>query len=314
MERIFVNLKRFEVPIERGGVCPSPSPREWINSVIRQCVELGYGDNEVVRLVFFLPEALIVTTKKLLNSFPPEKRSTLEIGCQGVFREDIRPGGNFGAFTTNLPATAAANLGCTWAIIGHSEERNDKMGVLREFAPEIDDNSDLAAKALAAIDRLMNQEVLRALEAGLNVLICVGETAAERGNGDFASKQRCIETVLRRQVLTGLEGVQHLLGETQIVIGYEPIWAIGPGKVPPGKEYVQYVTQTIKAIVRENMSLEVPVVYGGGLKKENAGMLGSIAMLDGGLVALTRFTGQIGFDPQELDEIIQAYLGSRGDS
>jgi triosephosphate isomerase len=314
VERIFINLKRFEVPIERGGVCPSQSPGEWISSVIRQCVELGYGDNEAVRLVFFLPEALVVTAKNSLDSFPPEKRRTLEIGCQGVFREDIRPGGNFGAFTANLPATAAANLGCTWAIIGHSEERNDKMGVLREFAPEIDDDSSLSARALVAVDRLVNQEVLRALEADLNVLICVGETAAERGDGGFASQQRRIEKVLRRQILTGLEGAWHLLGEKQIVIGYEPIWAIGPGKVPPGKEYVQYVTERIKAIVREDMGLEVPVVYGGGLKKENAGMLGSITRLDGGLVALTRFTGQIGFDPQELDEIIQAYLGSRGDS
>ena len=192
MRRIFVNLKRFEVPTALGGVCPSSHPGDWIQSVMDECLALGYGAHEAVQLVFFVPEALILPAKRSLAQLPTGGGAALEIGCQGVFREDIRRGGNFGAFTTNLPATAAMHLGCTWAIIGHSEERNDKMGVLREFAPEIDDDSSLSARALVAVDRLVNQEVLRALEADLNVLICVGETAAERGNGDFASDRKAL--------------------------------------------------------------------------------------------------------------------------
>jgi len=92
------------------------------------------------------------------------------------------------------------------------------------------------------------------------------------------------------------------------VIGYEPIWAIGPGKTPPGKDYISYVSGCIKAIVNHAYGFEPMVVYGGGLKKENAAMIGSIDRLDGGLVALTRFSGQIGFEPKELGEIVREYL------
>ena len=312
MRRIFVNLKRFEVPTALGGVCPSSHPGDWIQSVMDECLALGYGAHEAVQLVFFVPEALILPAKRSLAQLPTGGGAALEIGCQGVFREDIRRGGNFGAFTTNLPATAAMHLGCTWAIIGHSEERNDKLGALRQFAPEIDQDTDLCNRAQAAVDSMVNQSVLRALQANMDVLMCVGETGAERGDGDFRSQQPRIEAVLKRQLTGGLTGIGKVLADQEIVIGYEPVWAIGPGKTPPGKEYIEYVTEAIKTICQEQLDLEVAVVYGGGLKLENAGILGSITSLDGGLVALTRFTGQIGFDPGGLHEIIQAYLG-KGD-
>ena len=88
-----------------------------------------------------------------------------------------------------------------------------------------------------------------------------------------------------------------------MVIGYEPVWSIGPGKTPADKSYI---TKTARYIKEKTGGLDV--VYGGGLKKDNAKMLSSIEEIDGGLIALTRFDGDIGFYPEEYLEIIHTYL------
>ena len=89
-----------------------------------------------------------------------------------------------------------------------------------------------------------------------------------------------------------------------MVIGYEPIWSIGPGKTPADKPYITKVAKFIK-----ERTGGIDVVYGGGLKADNAEMLASIAEIDGGLIALTRFQGEIGVYPEEYLEIIRLYLG-----
>jgi len=89
-----------------------------------------------------------------------------------------------------------------------------------------------------------------------------------------------------------------------LVTAYEPVWAIGPGKTPPDRAYIQMIAQYIKEV-----SGGMDVVYGGGLKVDNAEMLAAIPEVDGGLIALTRFTGEIGFYPDEYLEIIKTYLG-----
>jgi triosephosphate isomerase len=242
-----------------------------------------------------------------LRGYPQSRTLTIAVGAQSVFREDIRPEGNFGAFTSNLPPTAAKNLGCTWSMIGHSEERRDKLDLLAAFEPSMNDNPGIRLRSQQAVDGILNQQVLRALEAGLDVLLCIGETADERGAGDFEEQKPRIESVLKRQLSLGLKDSRAKVLEREIVIGYEPIWAIGPGKTPPGQEYISYVSKHIKTVVREEFGFEPGVVYGGGLKEENAGMIAAIETIDGGLVALTRFTGQIGFYPEELKKIIEKY-------
>ncbi len=308
MKQIFVNLKRFDVPRKLGGVCPLDDPIGWIESVITQSVELGLGAHENLALTFLLPEGLVPTAARCLARFPIERRKMLAIGVQGVHWDDVRPGKNFGAFTTSVPAVAAANLGSQWAIIGHSEERRAKSQILSAYDPTIATNVEARARAATTVDQLIHDEAQCALAAGLRVLMCVGESAEERGDGMFEEQQPRIERVLQSQVLNGLKGAEQFIRDGKVVVGYEPIWAIGPGKVPPGKEYIAFVSAFIQRVVLENLGAKVPVVYGGGLKEETAAMIASIATVDGGLVALTQFTGEIGFNVAQLNAIVAKYL------
>jgi triosephosphate isomerase len=309
MVEIFVNLKRFDVPRSLGGICPNENPQDWIESVIDDSVQSGLGTLQNTRVTYLLPEALLLSAINRLSSHPAEAVQTINIGSQAVFREDVVKGANFGAFTTNLPAAAATNLGCTWSIIGHSEERKDKFGLFEKFEPAVSRDTTMMKKANNALDTVINEEVVCAFKAGLDVLLCVGETAEERGEGTFEEQKPRIEAVLRSQLAIGLKGVPSYYPEKQLVIGYEPRWAIGPGKTPPGAEYIGFVSAYIKSICEELFNIAPPVVYGGGLKEENAAMIAGIDTIDGGLVALTRFTGEIGFEPEGLKKIIEKYLG-----
>lgn len=138
----------------------------------------------------------------------------------------------------------------------------------------------------------MNAEIRAAQAAGLSVLYCIGEKAEEQKNW---------QAVLGTQLDMGLFGVD----KSRVVIGYEPVWSIGPGKVPADKPYIEKIAHFVKE--RTN---GLDVVYGGGLKRENAAMLASIEALDGGLIALTRFSGDIGFYPDEYLEIVRNYLNA----
>jgi triosephosphate isomerase len=307
MYEIFVNLKRFDVPRQLGGLCPMDDPVTWIESVVEESVQLGLGSLEDLRLTYLLPEGLIAAAVRKVKAFPQTKTKAMEVGCQGVHWEDIAPGGNFGAFTTTLPATAAKNLGCTWVILGHSEERRAKMEIIQAYERAIEHKNDLRSRAAEAVNRIINAEVLCAHRAGLNVLVCVGETAQERGEEDFTDQQHRVRQVLRSQLVVGLQDVDRS-PHRQVVIGYEPVWAIGPGKTPPGKEYISFVSSSVKEVVQDELGFDPVVVYGGGLKVENAGMISEIETIGGGLVALTKFTGEIGFEVKGLKRIIEEYV------
>ena len=125
------------------------------------------------------------------------------------------------------------------------------------------------------------------------MLYCIGEKSEE---------QHEWQKVLGEQLDIGLDGVD----KESVVLGYEPVWSIGPGKIPADREYIVKIARFIKEKYGK-----ISVVYGGGLKKENAGMLAAIPEIDGGLIALTRFTGEIGFYPDEYLEIISEYLGGQ---
>jgi triosephosphate isomerase len=277
MKYIFVNLKRFDIPRELGGV-NSLSPIESYGNKIISEIQDGIKAYSSTEFAIFFPEAHILSADSARS-----KDSNIKLGCQSVFREDTSLGGNFGAFTTNRTANSAKALGCEWTIIGHCEERRDKAGMLAEAG--IVDNE--------AVNRLLNKEIKAALSSGLKVLYCIGETSEEQSNW---------EEILEKQLKIGLNGV----ATENIVIAYEPIWAIGPGKTPPNKEYIAMIGKFIKTATNN-----LPVVYGGGLKEDNAEMLASIEEIDGGLIALTCFKGDIGFYPEEYLSIVAKYLGEK---
>ena len=276
MKHIYLNLKRFDVPTEFGGVNRLAAVSEWAEYIVKNTQEKlkGYDPSQVEFAMYF-PELHLLHAVKA-----KAEESPIKIGCQGVYRADTAVGGNFGAFTTNRPASAMEAAGCETTIIGHCEERNDKAGILPEAGVT---NTD-------AINRLLNQEIKCAIARGMTVLYCIGEKSEE---------QEQWQEVLGKQLEIGLEGVD----KTKVVIAYEPIWSIGPGKVPAGKEYITKIARFVK-----EKTGGMDIVYGGGLKQDNAAMLASIPEIDGGLIALTRFQGEIGYYPEEYLEIIRLYM------
>ena len=277
MKHIFLNLKRFDVPVELGGVNRLAPMADWGRAVVEGTqAGLAHYDPAEVEFVQFFPEAHLLSAAAARC-----EGSRVEVGCQSVYRQDVAPGGNFGAFTSNRPAAAAKALGCTAALIGHCEERNDKAGVLAEAG----------VTDTAAVNRLLNQEILCAQKQGLKVLYCIGEKSEE---------QERWQEVLGEQLDIGLAGVD----KSKVVIAYEPIWSIGPGKTPADKPYIEKIARFVK-----ERTGGLDVVYGGGLKTDNAEMLASIPEIDGGLIALTRFAGEISFYPNEYLDIIRLYLG-----
>jgi triosephosphate isomerase len=146
-----------------------------------------------------------------------------------------------GAFTGEVSAPMLRELGVYGAIVGHSERR--------QLFGETDEG--VAKRTRAALD------------AGLSVIACVGETEAEREAGET-------DDVLRRQVSV-------LEAEDNLVVAYEPVWAIGTGKTAT-PEIAQEAHAFIKGL------LDVPVLYGGSVKPDNAAELLAQPDVDGALV------------------------------
>jgi triosephosphate isomerase (TIM) len=146
-----------------------------------------------------------------------------------------------GPFTGEVSAPMLRELGVYGAIVGHSERR--------QHFGETDES--VAKRARAALD------------AGLSVIACVGETEAQRDAGET-------QDVLRRQVSV----LEH---DENLVIAYEPVWAIGTGKTAT-PELAQQAHAFVKSL------LDVPVVYGGSVKPDNAAELLAQPDIDGALV------------------------------
>ena len=150
-----------------------------------------------------------------------------------------------GAFTGEASAPMLNELGVQGAIVGHSERR----------------------RLFCETDKTVARRTITALEHGLGVIACVGESEEEREAGQT-------ELVLRLQV----ESIRDAVGpHERLVIAYEPVWAIGTGKTAT-PDQAQEAHAFIKGLV------EVPVLYGGSVKPENADELLSQADVDGALV------------------------------
>lgn len=277
MKHIFLNLKRFDITPELGGVNRLAEPAQWGETVATSIKDVANAYANDAEFAAFLPEA------HLIGAAQAAAGSKLGIGSQGVHRADTAPGGNFGAFTTLRTANSVAQLGCTWTLIGHCEERMNLRAIMSAAGAT-------PTEIESAVNRILNEEVLAAQAAGLKVLFCIGERSEEVETWD---------KVLTSQITEGLKDCS----PDGIRIAYEPVWSIGPGKTPADAPYITKVARLLKGI-----NPGIDVVYGGGLKTDNAQMLAGIPEIDGGLIALTRFSGEIGFYPEEYAQIVRLYL------
>ena len=162
-----------------------------------------------------------------------------------------------GAFTGEVSPKLLRDSGCHYVILGHSERR----------------------QLLGETDSFINQKLLKALEADLKTILCIGETLQERED------QQMLE-VLSRQIKGGLANLTEAQ-MAEVIIAYEPIWAIGTGKTAT-TEQAQQAHAFIRKLVQELFSSEVAaatrILYGGSVKPDNVDGLMAEEDIDGALV------------------------------
>lgn len=177
--------------------------------------------------------------------------SAVQLGAQNAYCEPP------GAFTGEVAIEMLLDVGCRYVILGHSERRH----------------------VLGESDALINRKVRAALERGLPVILCVGELLAER-------EANRTEAVLNGQLQAGLAGVAaERLGE--VVIAYEPVWAIGTGKTatPAQAESAHaHLRNWLANRYNSSAAAQVRILYGGSVKPDNARELLSQPNVDGALV------------------------------
>jgi triosephosphate isomerase (TIM) len=179
------------------------------------------------------------------------RESGIHVGGQNVHRE------THGPFTGEISAPMLESLGCRFAIVGHSERRHG-MG---------EDDATVAKKLVAA------------LAGGLTPIACVGETLAEREAGRTTS-------VLEHQVEAAY-GALSGSDARATVVAYEPVWAIGTGKVATPDQACEshrVIRQTLDRVVGAGAGREIAILYGGSVNAGNAAAMFAEAEIDGALV------------------------------
>jgi triosephosphate isomerase len=175
------------------------------------------------------------------------KQTNIMLAAQDVFYEEK------GAYTGEISPSMLTDVGCKFVIIGHSERR--------QYFNETDE--------------IVNRKIKAAQKGGLSVIFCLGESLEEREAG------RTFD-IIEREMNQGLDGTNI----ENIVIAYEPIWAIGTGRTATPEQ-----AQAVHAFIRErlrmkygNKSGDIRIIYGGSVTPENVDFLMACADVDGALV------------------------------
>lgn len=190
------------------------------------------------------------------------KGSNIQLSAQDVYFEAE------GAYTGEVSSKMLLDIGCSQVIIGHSERR--------QYFNETDD--------------FLNKKVKAAKEAGLNVIFCIGESLEEREAGKTFD-------IIKREIEGGLKDVD----SNNMVIAYEPIWAIGTGVTATpaqAQEAHAYVRDMLKNLYGDKAN-EMRILYGGSVKPENIKELMAQPDVDGGLV------GGASLKPDSFEKIIK---------
>ncbi len=187
----------------------------------------------------------------LVTAVAKTRGTNIHVGAENVHFEKS------GAFTGEISADMLVDLGVEYVIVGHSERR----------------------QYFAETDQTVNKRALAALNAGLKVIICVGESLQQREEG-------VTEELVRMQIKIALRDVT--AGQmANVVIAYEPIWAIGTGKTATAdqaEEVCAQIRKVIGELYGEAVSEATTVQYGGSMNAKNCGELLSKANVDGGLI------------------------------
>lgn len=213
------------------------------NSVLLEAIKADIG-RPACEVVVCVPSPYLAQCQTALVG------SSIALGAQ-----DLSSHGS-GAYTGEVSAAMLVEFGCKYAIVGHSERRT--------YHGETD--SIVAGKAL------------RALQAGLIPIVCIGESLEQRESGKTAA----IVTAQTDAVLAVLSEEQ----AAQIVLAYEPVWAIGTGKTatPEMAQEVHALLRARLAAKNQGAADRVQILYGGSMKAENASELLAMPDIDGGLI------------------------------
>ncbi|MFU8827052.1 MAG: triose-phosphate isomerase [Brevefilum sp.] len=175
----------------------------------------------------------------------------IKVGAQNLFWEAS------GAYTGEVAPAMVAEV-CDFVIVGHSERR----------------------KFFGETDETVNKRLKAALGAGLEVIVCIGETLEENESGQT-------EAVVTRQLVEGLAGITEAQAAA-ITIAYEPVWAIGTGRAATPEDANHVHKDVIRPLLRKQFgdarAALMRIQYGGSIKPDNAAELFAMSDIDGGLV------------------------------
>jgi len=193
------------------------------------------------------------------------EKTPIKIGAQNIHFEKN------GAFTGEISADMLKSIACDYVIVGHSERRT----------------------LFGEDDRMINLKIKTVFENGMIPIFCIGETLEERESGILLA-------VVERQLKVGLAGISGSFIE-KIVIAYEPVWAIGTGKVASNEqaqEMHRFIRDTIVKMYNNEFANSIRIQYGGSVKPDNVSGLMAESDIDGALV------GGASLDPESFTRIV----------
>ena len=176
----------------------------------------------------------------------------VKLGAQNVYYETK------GAYTGETSVDMLYSLGVEYCIVGHSDRR----------------------KIFAETDEMINLKVKKLLEKGINPIICVGETLEQRN-------EKKLYDIISGQIKNGLKDISAEYVKDNVVIAYEPIWAIGTGVTATSEQaedMCKYIRSVISEIYSETVANNVRIQYGGSVNPKNANEILNMENIDGALV------------------------------
>ena len=281
LKRLRVISKSNEIKMPRKKLIAA----NWkMNKTIKEAVSFIKEFKSLVEknnkdIVIAPPFTALIEAKKNLDG------TKIKLGAQNMHFEEK------GAFTGEISASMLRDAGCEYVILGHSERR--------QHFSETDD--------------LINKKIKTALKVKLKVILCIGETLEQRENNETKAIIRFqLENCLRninndvheKQGFSGRRKKIVFSSEMQnIVVAYEPVWAIGTGKTATpeqAEEVHKFIRELLKKLYNEKISNEIRILYGGSVNPGNAKELLAMNNIDGALV------GGASLEPESFAEICNA--------